>query len=57
MFCPRCHKQVPYDSKACPHCNMLLKFETKKKGLLDFFKDIIFWDIDYKRRTLRGCVD
>lgn len=45
--CPRCHKQVPEDSKACPHCNMLLKFEKKQKGLLDFFKDIIFWNIDY----------
>ena len=49
MLCPRCHNQVPDTEKACAHCHMLLKFKTKtkKKGLLDFFKDIIFWDIDY----------
>lgn len=49
MLCPRCHSQVSDEFKSCPHCNMLLKFERKQKGLLDFFKDIIFWDIDYKQ--------
>ncbi|MHC1714955.1 MAG: hypothetical protein AB9858_05075 [Acidaminococcaceae bacterium] len=47
VVCPRCHKEVPSDLKACPHCNMLLKFEKKHKGFVDFLKDIIFWDIDY----------
>lgn len=40
MICTRCHKQVPENTKSCPYCNMLLKFE--KKGLLSFLKEILF---------------
>ncbi|MHC1718520.1 MAG: hypothetical protein AB9883_07685 [Acidaminococcaceae bacterium] len=44
--CPRCHKQVPEDSKACPYCHMLLKFEKKNSTFNKFINSLLENELD-----------